>query len=76
MLCFNPVFSGIMWFTNFKVGTARCAVPVAERSARRARARRGRSGDGKMTPYHICSVLSDGDAAARRPYHPKSLSKT
>jgi hypothetical protein len=28
---------------------ARCAVPVAGRSARRARARRGRSGDGKTS---------------------------
>ena len=39
-------------------GQARCAVPVAERSIRRRKQR---------TIYEVRSVLSDGDAAARRP---------
>ncbi len=53
------------------VGTARCAVPVAEHSVRR----RNRTQQ-KFTPRHARSALrfaAGGDIAARCPYHFKLL---
>src|SRR6266550_2887629 len=58
---------GIMLFTNFhgRDSALRCPRRRAQRQATEKRAL-----------YNVRSVLPDGDAAARRPYHQKSLSKT
>jgi hypothetical protein len=61
-----PKKQGLCSSQTFQVGTARCAVPVAERSVRRR----------KNEPLPHSFRPAGRDAAARHPYHLKSLSKT
>jgi hypothetical protein len=56
---------GLYRLQTIQVGTARRAVPVAERRVRRR----------KSEPFHVSAALPGGDAAARRPYQTHCLSK-
>jgi hypothetical protein len=65
-MIYQSVIPGIMPLTE--AGGRDSALRCPRRRAQRQAAE-------KRSVYHVRSVLPDGDAAARRPYHPKSLSK-